>query len=626
MKSLLIALSTLSILLTYGQIAPGGAGSESENRFWFKSSDIDQVNNSTVDNWTNKGGNSNDAYQNSNNSKPTFKNNSIDNINGHPTIEFDGVNDHLRINNTTDLNVGNGPWDERSFYVVFRTSNDIASRQVIYEEGGESRGFNIYISDNKLYFGAWNFPSQGPGSSWGFSETHEEIQANTTYLISMRYLGTTANTGTIECAINGEELDEVEDVGLIFNHSGAIAIGAQRSASYFENGGSSGNDHYFNGAIAEFIMYNHFVETAGHHLIVNYLSATYDIPLDNGDLFLMDDNSNGDFDFDLAGIFQIDANNVFNDGQGSGNIRINNASDLGDDEFLMWAHDGGNYEGGDLFDIPAGIQGRIQRNWRVQEQGEVGTIDLTFDLSAITSITASDLRLLIDTDNDGSFTDETVLSGGVVAGAIDLLNGVFLFQGVANLNNENRFSLGSINLLQTPLPIELLEFTGKQNNLSIDLNWSTISESNNSHFEIEKKDQDGNWKAAGKVNAIGNSTAIQTYSFTDNYPKPGDNIYRLVQYDLDGHGEYVKTINVPFQLEEYYMVYPNPPKDFIMVTVNPKFKSSILLINSSGDVISVPESIEDGYVKLDISFLTAGLYVIRIEQNEQVKSKKIVIP
>ncbi|MDA9967716.1 hypothetical protein N9E62_00930 [Salibacteraceae bacterium] len=50
------------------------------------------------------------------------------------------------------------------------------------------------------------------------------------------------------------------------------------------------------------------------------------------------------------------------------------------------------------------MQARVARVWRVDQTGDVGTVSLSFDLSDVAgSVTSSDLRLLIDTDNDGCF-------------------------------------------------------------------------------------------------------------------------------------------------------------------------------------------------------------------------------
>src|SRR5690606_33951886 len=104
-----------------------------------------------------------------------------------------------------------------------------------------------------------------------------------------------------------------------------------------------------------------------------------------------------------------------------GIVRVYNPTNLGDNEFFMWGHDNGSVTTINTVDVPAGVQGRLQRVWRVSERNTttsvtVGNLDVMFDLTDIGPITASDLRLLIDHDGDGSFSDAGTLAiGGAIA-------------------------------------------------------------------------------------------------------------------------------------------------------------------------------------------------------------------
>ena len=60
-------------------------------------------------------------------------------INGEPAIEFDGTGEHMDVANSTDINVG-GPYPAKTLVVVFKTGGDVISRQVIWEQGGDTRG------------------------------------------------------------------------------------------------------------------------------------------------------------------------------------------------------------------------------------------------------------------------------------------------------------------------------------------------------------------------------------------------------------------------------------------------------------------------------------------------------
>lgn len=91
--------------------------------------------------------------------------------------------------------------------------------------------------------------------------------------------------------------------------------------------------------------------------------------------------------------------------------------------------------------------------------------------------------------------------------------------------------------ITTPLPVELIHFTGIN---CVDYNtveWSTNSEHNSSHFILEKSDDGVIWYPVVERSAAGNSTEKIDYSVRDYNIEPIINYYRLKQYDYDG--EYV---------------------------------------------------------------------------------------
>ncbi|MDG1477376.1 MAG: hypothetical protein P8Q14_09535, partial [Vicingaceae bacterium] len=242
------------------------------------------------------------------------------------------------------------------------------------------------------------------------------------------------------------------------------------------------------GYIYEFIVYDEALNSAQTIIVNNYLSAKYGFTLSANDVYLRDNPGGGNYDHEVAGIGRVDANNIHNDAQGTGMVRILNPTNLNDGEFLMWGHDNGVAEATNTTDVPGIVAARFDRIWRVNERTtsntacNVGSIDMRWDLNGLGAITASDLRLLIDDDNDGVFSDETP-----IAGATDLGGGIYQFAGVTGgaggIRNSRRFTIGTINATQTPLPIDLISFNA---NLNEDI--SKLLLNGISFSEIETKD------------------------------------------------------------------------------------------------------------------------------------------
>jgi len=124
----------------------------------------------------------------------------------------------------------------------------------------------------------------------------------------------------------------------------------------------------------------------------------------------------------------------------------------------------------------------------------------------------------------------------------------------------NSYYWGSINSTNTPLPIELLDFTAKLANTAIDLRWSTSSELNNDFFTVERLNaEDDMFDQIAVVKGSGTINEARSYHAYDFVPNIGKNYYRLKQTDFDGKFSYSKIVMVDFQGSgELVSVYPNP--------------------------------------------------------------------
>jgi hypothetical protein len=107
------------------------------------------------------------------------------------------------------------------------------------------------------------------------------------------------------------------------------------------------------------------------------------------------------------------------------------------------------------------------------------------------------------------------------------------------------FSPFTIGLIPaTPLPVEMLNFSGDCAGNAVELKWSTASETNNDYFTIERSTDGTNFSAIGTIAGGGNSTAVLHYHFTDPDAMAGIGYYRIRQTDFNGQFSYGKIIAV----------------------------------------------------------------------------------
>jgi len=182
----------------------------------------------------------------------------------------------------------------------------------------------------------------------------------------------------------------------------------------------------------------------------------------------------------------------------------------------------------------------------------------------------------------------------------------------ANFSSFSRFFLADAGVA---LVAELTSFTGKITaDENVQLNWTTASEQNNSHFDIEVSNDGVNFSLLSTVASKGNSTTDQQYDYLHNKPGFGTFYYRLKQTDLDGKFTYSKVISLTINADFVKAtVYPVPAKNMITIQFEkPVDKGEIKIFSSDLRVVKY-ERINNLAAKKDIniSSLPAGIYFIR---------------
>jgi hypothetical protein len=436
-------------------IAPGGVGTGLAS--WLRS-DIGvtiATNGSAVQQILDQSGDSNRAYQNTANQRPTFADAVATRLNFNPLMQFDGNNDRLIIDNDADFNTANSY--QKSFSIVFRTGANITTRQVVYEQGQRDRGLNVYINAGRLYYGAWNITNNGVGSPWGFFDHDLAIQANTSYLLTFVFNGNAARTGTVSCYLNGELVGTIGGIGQLYNTTGGIGLGAKNNETRYETGQSTGNGQTYFGAIAEFVYYNSLSfssierQKLESYLAVKYGFTLHQTPARNylnglGQTIYSAESTHDAYDQNIAGIANDPVSVLTQPRSKSINagamIEIHTPSNLGSNEYLLWGHNGGA-----LSWAGASVGGYLplQRVWRFDETGDVGTVSVLVDGSGFPAITQPGNQYVLVVDSDGD------LSSGAQSYTLTALGGGFYQATGVDPNGDSFFTVAERDLVAPSL-------------------------------------------------------------------------------------------------------------------------------------------------------------------------------
>ncbi len=171
------------------------------------------------------------------------------------------------------------------------------------------------------------------------------------------------------------------------------------------------------------------------------------------------------------------------------------------------------------------------------------------------------------------------------------------------------FSGFFVKTINSPLPLKLLSFTGTKQEGANLLNWKTASEVNTLNFEVQSSTDAKNFTKIGTVNASGSGN--HQYSYQDATLYHGNVYYRLKMNDRDGSFAYSKIISLAHGEVSPAMVYPNPAKESITLTVSPTlFLSTATLYDVTGRLLQ-SVIITANTQQVSIKSLRSGVYILK---------------
>lgn len=372
------------------QTGPGGVGNSSNMDTWLDASTILGADNDPITAWADISGNGNNATQATAGFQPILKTGIV---NGRPIVRFDGSDDRLDF--LSNINAA----AITTFIVYSRPSSSIntiltTAKHNFYTQN--NYGVTIYLSPEKRNL---------------------IRHLNNTFSAMMSSTDSNPTNGSIQLTDNISTLNTTRTS---FWNNSASVLGCRRlSGSY---------NIFFQGDIAEVVVFNEQLNTAKKNIINNYLSIKYNY---NYSINLY--NYGSTHNYEVFGIGQeSDGSNT--SAQGTGIVEISNASTLGDGDYLLVGHDNGGLATTTSVGGAFGSQ-RFTQIWRAGVTNTPGTIDIKFFLTGNNFAVdpANDYRLLID-NTTGAFDNTSVDQS--LTGTYNAVDQTITFTGVALVDGD----------------------------------------------------------------------------------------------------------------------------------------------------------------------------------------------
>ncbi len=171
----------------------------------------------------------------------------------------------------------------------------------------------------------------------------------------------------------------------------------------------------FQGLIGEIVVYNRSLNDTERNKVHSYLAVKYGITLHNSldyidsleNVIFASTTTHENYTNNIAGIGKDDGSLLNQTESKSVHsesiVHINDSTGLQHSEFLLWGHDNGSLST-TATNTPMG-KDVLQRTWRVDQTGDVGTVDLMMNISSMTLLSTNHSHLFLLKNTNSSFTD-----------------------------------------------------------------------------------------------------------------------------------------------------------------------------------------------------------------------------
>ena len=176
-------------------------------------------------------------------------------------------------------------------------------------------------------------------------------------------------------------------------------------------------------------------------------------------------------------------------------------------------------------------------------------------------------------------------------------------------------------------PVELTSFTARSAGKAVQLNWATVTETNNDYFAIEHSTDGRSFSKIGRVTGSGTTLEEHRYVFVHHSPENGLNYYRLHQHDFDGASEYSPVQTVVMEGKNTWTAWPTIAHDVINLewTEAPKGNVAVEVFNLSGQKVYGGETPgQSATAPIPVGHLAPGIYWVVVQSNREVSSQRFV--
>jgi hypothetical protein len=266
--------------------------------------------------------------------------------------------------------------------------------------------------------------------------------------------------------------------------------------------------------------------------------------------------------------------------------------------------------------VPGGSDLRMDLQWNVGS----GYFSTNNEASAF-SRTAS---LVIGHYYGGAWSEYAAFAGppaGTVTGSYYTYRAGFTDFSPFMVGNCGAFLQSACSIL----PLQKLEFTGRDINGIVRLNWKAYQEESIARYEVERSSDSRMFIAIGSLQAK-NGRMDNDYLLDDDKAPAGITYYRLKIYEKDGTTSYSNVVTINRLKVNNIVLFPSPAKDRLSVSYPKAEMGAKLMVYGMNGQKIIEAAVHPGssIMNINVSSLSKGVYLLRFDNNGQVQTERFM--
>jgi len=199
------------------------------------------------------------------------------------------------------------------------------------------------------------------------------------------------------------------------------------------------------------------------------------------------------------------------------------------------------------------------------------------------------------------------------------------------ITNQASFVISQLKAV--PLAVNLTHFSATKSGSAAIVDWTTVNEKDNDHFELQRSTDGKNFSKIATVKGNGTTTVEHNYEYRDalNEVKATTVYYRLYAVAFDGSLSTSKVVSVNNQSKiSDINIYPNPFASTFKVDVYASEVENVVVRvkNAVGQILAEKNiTVQSGLNTLgveELNMVPQGMYIVEVAAGNDVVTKKMI--